>query len=153
LLPTLSAYVADFTTLKPPPPAQPTYAITTTLNGSGQAMMWNLVADPPAFTPGMIMPPDGATVAAGQDLLFTWPLQPEADYETLELFVGGSLALAYASPAPNATDVNHERVPGANLATPGTYLVNLAFVKANCPPSAAGCVYSSTVKAEQITVK
>jgi hypothetical protein len=150
----LSAYLVEFTPPPSPPPAQAAYTMTTSLAAPTSAT-WTLASDPPTFMPTITAPPAGMSFPKGQDILVTWPLQPGADYETVQLYVSqnGGLAQTYASPTPDATDVNEERIPGMNLATPGSYLVVVAFVKSNCPASKDGCVHSSTLATQSITVK
>ena len=85
----------------------------------------------------------------------TWPSQSEADYIRVEVFQGPPPGwhLVYSSPHPNAADLGHETIPGSKLQTPGTYLINVAFTKASCPPIADGCVHASTVATEQIAIQ
>jgi hypothetical protein len=148
---TYSAYYAQFVT---PPGAQPTYQVTTSQPGLAAAN-WTLVADPPSFTGTIKSPSAGATVPAGQDLTVTWALQPGADYEEIELFEDqqGSWSNVFASPRPDPADVSQETIPRSSIAQPGTYLLNVAFTKANCPPTADGCVHASAVANEQIIVE
>jgi len=163
---TKSAYYVQFTT---PPAAQPTYQITTAPTAGGTPTTWSLVAAAPTSPVAITSPLPGATVTAAQPLTVRWPLQLAADYVRVELFQGSPSAwrLVYASPQPDADDVGldaggamamgagepGETIPAANLMTPGMYLVNVVFAKANCPTTADGCVHSSTVANEQITVK
>jgi len=146
-----SAYYVQFAV---PPPAEPSYEITTSLGGSSTTS-WTLLADPPTFTGAITSPPAGAAVPAGQDLTVTWALQPAADYEEVELFqqVQGAWTSVFASPQPDAADIGQETIPGARIAQPGMYLVNVAFTKASCPPTTDGCVHASTVANERLAVQ
>jgi hypothetical protein len=163
---TKGAFAVQFAT---PPAAQLTYAITTSTAPGEMPATWTLVADPPTFAGAITSPPAGATVPAGRDLTVTWPLQPAADYVIVELFRqdNGAFTSVYTSQIPRAADSNQETIPGGSsggdggldggaaccLATPGTYLINVAFTKANCPPTADGCVHAGIVAGEQIAVQ
>jgi hypothetical protein len=154
---TRSAYFVQFAT---PPAAQATYQITTSPMSGSTPSTWNLVAALPTFTAAITSPSAGATVPAGQadgggELSVIWPLQPDADYVRVELYQGPPPGWrpVYSSPHPNAADVGQEKIPGNKVTTPGTYLLNVVFTKANCPPAADGCVHASAVATEQITVQ
>jgi hypothetical protein len=146
------AYYAQFAN---PPDAQPTYQITTSQPPAPIPATWNLVADTSALTATITAPPAGGTAPANQPLQVAWALEPNADYELVALFqqVQGAWVNVYTSAQPEAADVSEETIPAANLATPGAYLINVIFAKANCPPSADGCVHARTVAREQITVQ
>lgn len=142
------AYAVQFS---PPAPAQATYAITTSQTTVAPRTIWNLVAALPTFVGAIASPAASAVVPVAIDLTVTWPPQPEADYERVELFLQGHIV--YASPQVEPQDKTSATIPGSNLATPGSYLVSVAFGKANCPPTADGCVLASTVATEPITVQ
>jgi hypothetical protein len=154
---TMSLYYVQ---LAPNVPAQPTYQLTTSLM-PGQPL--SLVADPPQFAVAITSPSPAATVPSKTDLRVTWALQPAADYELVDLFwqMPSVTTNVYSSPQPRAQDVTQELIPGGPddagkpgpLANPGTYLLNVAFTKANCPAVADGCVHASTVANEQLTVQ
>ena len=150
-------------TFRPPPPstppaAQSTYRVTTA-PPSGSPTQWNLVADPPTFTGTIMSPAPGATVPAGKSIDVTWVLQP-ADYVVVDLFVrvNKDWVNVYTSSPPIAPDVSSEIIPamiadGGAVTAAGSYLLNVSFAKANCPATADGCVHSSTVASEQLTVQ
>ena len=148
-----AAYFVQFST---PPAAQTTYTVTTTATTGGTAATWSLVAATPAFTPNITAPAAGASVPANMDLSVTWPQQLQADYVIVELFdknMQGQWASAYNSPQSDPPDTTSERVPGADLAAAGTYLVDVNFANASCPPTAGGCVLASTAATAQITAQ
>ena len=142
-----------------PPAAQLTYEMAT--SASNNISTWNLVADPPAFTVGITQPAAAQTVSVNQDLTVTWPLQPAADYVQVELFLqmgtdakGNPL---WGQPVHTsqiiAPDVGQEVISKTDITKAGTYLLNVAFTKANCPPADDGCVHGSIVANELFTVK
>jgi hypothetical protein len=152
---TTHSYSVTFST---PPAAQPTYQITRAPL-SGSPTQWNLVADPPTFTGAITSPAPGATVPVGKSIDVTWVLQP-ADYVIVDLFVrmNKSWVNVYTSSTPDAPDVSSETIPavladGGTVTAAGSYLLNVSFAKANCPATADGCVHSSTVASEQLTVQ
>ena len=116
-----------------------------------------------SFTAAITAPAAGAVVAAGQDLSVTWAPQPAADYIAVSLYrmANGSWSSVYGSPWPRAADVKAETIPGSVvdagvaccLGAAGTYLLNVAFTRSNCPPTADGCVHSAVVASEQFTVQ
>ncbi|MDP8999280.1 MAG: hypothetical protein M3O46_04140 [Myxococcota bacterium] len=142
------AYYVQFA---PPSPAQATYAVTTSPTTIAAQATWNLVADVPTFVGAIASPPAGAVVPLDTSLTVTWPPQPQADYERVDLFLQGQSV--YTSPQVEAQDKTSETIPMTNVATPGSYLLSVAFGKASCPPTADGCVMANTVATEQITVK
>jgi hypothetical protein len=145
-----------------PPPAQPVYQIKTSLPDAGAVQgTWNLTAALPTFAASIISPAAGAPVSHGMDLVVTFPVQAEADYYSVQLFAkqDGGFAGVYASPLYDAWDqadgsnMITTNIPGAMLSQPGTYLLNVAFTRANCPAAADGCVHASAVASEQLTVQ
>ena len=151
---TTHAYSLTFAS--PPPAAQSTYQIVTS-SGSGNAT-WTLVANPPTFTGTIASPAPAAMLHAGDAIPVTWSPEP-ADYIVVELFVRtqGRWATVYTSSPPDSADASSEMIPGklqdGGLETPaGSYLLNVSFTNANCPATADGCVHSSTVANEQLTI-
>ncbi len=133
-----------------PPAAQPTYTVTASHPAFGDAgLSVGLVADTPSFD-GTITSPDGG--AAPSPVTVSWTAQPQADFELVELYAaqdgGSASAPAFVSPQPNAADETSESV-GVDG---GTYLVNVAYTKANCPADAGGCVQAAAVAATTVTV-
>jgi hypothetical protein len=154
----LHAYAVSFP--MPAPAAQPAYQLTTS-SASGSSATWNLVADPAAFSGAITAPAAGATVTSGQPLKVTWAPQA-ADYIVVELFerIQGSWVDVYTSSPPRSSDVTSETIPApgmlaqdAGVVAAGSYLLNVSFTKANCPATADGCVHSSTVVNELLTVQ
>jgi hypothetical protein len=143
-----------------PPPAQPTYQITTSESaGPASAQAWSLVAAPPDFVGAITLPSASTAIPVGKDLTVTWPLQAGADYELVQLFRraeadgGGAWQQVYGSPSLDAPDINAETIPAAALSTAGTYLLNVGFAKSNCPAGGDGCVQASTVANEELVVR
>jgi hypothetical protein len=137
-------------------PAQSTYTITTGQPGATDASSWQLVADVPTFTPTLSAPANGANVPAGQALTVSWPEQPASDEEIVQLFalMSGAWSAVYQSPAPDDADAVGETLPSSDVGPPGqSLLLNVAFLKGNCPPSADGCVVAEAVAAEAITAQ
>jgi hypothetical protein len=150
----------------PPLPAQPTYVVSvSTLPDAGAPSQWNVIADPPLFD-GKILSlgaggaPDAAvdaTVSAEQPLAPTWSPPPatmgamSADYMLVELFESqadaGTYALQYQSPNPESPETTQENIAGSFLPDPAPYLLDVAYVKAHCDITAAGCVHASAVAA------
>jgi hypothetical protein len=169
--PASGAYTVTFTTM-PRPAAQPSYQITSSTSGS--TTTWNLVTDAPTFTGTISEPPPGAILPAGKGMCVSFSPQP-ADYVVVELFRAedaGAWLSVYRSSPPKPSDVaaaagscadagaaaNVETIPGmlrdGGMSTPaGSYLLNVSFTKANCPTTADGCVHSSTVANELISVQ
>jgi hypothetical protein len=146
-----SSYFVQFAQ---PPAAQPTYGVLTADPSLGFAPPeWSLVAAQPSFQGSITSPADGANVPADAGLAVTWTPQPSADFELTELFVrsGGAWKAAYTSPRPNDPTSSGETIP--SLPGPGQYLINLSFAKANCPPTADGCVFASAIAAAQFTAQ
>jgi hypothetical protein len=149
-----AGYLATFSS---PPAAQPTYKVTTTYPAGVDAGEYTLVADPPAF--------DGTVTAmsssAGAPVNVSWSAEPQADYEVVEIYrseADGGIAPtpAYISSLPDSPDATSETIGGGVLAA-GSYLVNVAYAKANCPASvadasAAGCVIAESVAGQNLTV-
>jgi hypothetical protein len=139
-----------------PPPAQPSYTITTSAPAFGSnPVSWTLVAEPPSFDGAIGSPADGATVPANKPLAVTWTTEPSADFVLTELFAQGAAggwARAYTSPAPNESTVATETIPGAALPA-GQYLLNVVFTKANCPAAADGCVLASSIAVARFTAQ
>jgi hypothetical protein len=135
-----------------PPAAQPTYVVTASHPAFGDAgLSLGLVADPPAFD-GTITFPDGGT--ASSPVTVTWTAEPLADFEAVALYAvqdgGLASAPAFVSPQPNPPDQTSETVGAVEA---GTYLVNVAYTKANCPADAGSCVQAAAVAATTVTVR
>jgi hypothetical protein len=144
-------------------PAQLDYTVTTTWAPSFDAGPTTslLSAAPPDFTGMVTSPSADASVVANGSLDVAWTAEPRADYEILEVFKrlaadGGpaSWGLTYASPVPESPDSTRVHIGGDGDAAPdggspiagaGTYLLDVFYTKANCPPSKDGCVYASSV--------
>jgi hypothetical protein len=128
-------------------PAQATYQITSSLQGSPAQATWTLTADPPTSDVALTSPVAGTPLHAGQALTVTWPPHANADFELVQLYVqeDAGFPLTYASPQIDRGDTSSETIPASYLSTPGTYLLNVAFIKANCPASGDGCVQAGTV--------
>ena len=139
-----SGYFASFST---PTPAQATYTITTAAGAS-----WQLVANPPTFTP-TLSSPAGATVPVNQPLTVTWPAQAAADEEIVQLFTqsGTGWSPTYEGPALDA-DVTTATVPGSAVGPAGQLLLlNVSFLQGSCPASSDGCVVGELIVPAQIT--
>jgi hypothetical protein len=157
-----SAYEATF---MPPPSAQSAYQILVSLKSGAPQTTWNLVADPPQLAGTISSPPSGATISVNglsgaldggsNDLIVKWPVPAPADYEIVDLYwmTNGSWSRVYTSPQPVAPDKDSETIPAGSVAQPGSYLLNVAFTKANCPPTADGCVEASTIANELLTAQ
>jgi hypothetical protein len=161
------AYQAEFPL---PTPAQSSYTVTVSHPSFGSApTTWQVVADPPSFDGTITSPMSGTTVPVGRpdagcgvdggatgggDLNVTWSEQPQADYETLQLFPSpASGATAAYSSQPKEFDETSDCIPGAKIQRPGSYILNVAYSKTNCPFTADGCVYSDAVAVAAITAQ
>jgi hypothetical protein len=131
------------------------YTVSTAATTGATPSTWSLVAVTPAFTPTITSPAMGGTAAVSQPLSVSWPAQPTADYEVVELFLQnmGQWGDTYASSQPDSPDTTSETIPGSAVAKGGTYLVDVNFANANCPPTAGGCVLASTAATAQITAQ
>lgn len=149
----------------PPPAAQAAYEMATS-PPSNNISTWNLVGDPRSFSvsitaPATTQPSGTATVPANQDLTVSWALQLAADYVEVEVFQQTGTdpqgSPIWGSPVHKpqilSPDVGQEVVKASEIATAGNYLLNVAFTRANCPPTDDGCVHASTVANELLTVK
>jgi hypothetical protein len=150
-----SSYYAQFS---PAPAAQPTYSVVTADPALGTVpLSWTLVANPPSFDGTIVSPANGSTLPANMDLTVTWMPEPTADYELTELFqrqVGGGWKNVYTSPQPNPAYVTSEPTPiSGKLLPAGQYLLNVGLATANCPASADGCVFASSIAAAQFTLQ
>jgi hypothetical protein len=134
-----------------PPGAMPEYTVTASHPAFGDAgIAVQLFADPPSFD-GMITTADGG--ANGQ-LTIGWTLEPQADFELVEVYPptgdgGWASTPAYASPSPDPPGQTSEVTSALDA---GTYLVNVAYTRANCAVD-AGCVQASTVAATTTVVR
>jgi hypothetical protein len=150
---TTSGYYIGFSS---PPPAQATYTITSSGPGASGPTMWQLLANPPAFTPSVSSPVANAMIPASQPLTVSWGAQPMADEELVRLFAegsDGSYSQVYAIPAPLDEDVTTATIPGNAVGPAGPLLVNVAFVDGSCPASADGCVVGELIVPVQITAQ
>ncbi len=107
---------------------------------------WTLAGEPNSFDGVLTQPTDGSTVPLHQDLAVTWPPQPLASYEVVQLFLSqsGGFIAKYQSPAPVAPEVSAVTIPASALDTAGKYLVNVQYARTTCPASADGCVYNTS---------
>jgi hypothetical protein len=135
------AYFLDFAQ---PPAAQPTYVVTATGPAFDGGISATLVASTSSFDAA------APVVDASSDgFVISWQSEPQVDYETVSLFAsagpdaGWVSTPAFTSPRPDPPAQTTENVPTVDA---GSYLVNVAYVNANCVPD-AGCVQSSTVAA------
>src|SRR5260370_19208972 len=125
-----------------------------------------LSASPPDFTGVVTSPSADASVAANGSRDGAWTGEPRADYEIAEvskrLADAGppSWGLTYASTRPESPDSTRVHIGGDGDAGPdagspipgvGTYLINVFYTKAHCPPSKDGCVYASSVAETIVT--
>lgn len=148
-----------------PPPAQPSYTVTTSGTAFGATpASWQVTAMPPTFTPTITTATMSSQDAmSSQDVLtVSWPAQPTADYVTVAVFQATSGALV-ASTDPISAETSPWMDAGsggtAQLQLPATdggavnYVVDAYFTTASCPTTADGCVLSSAVAAAQITAQ
>jgi hypothetical protein len=145
-----------YVTFSPPVAAAASYQITVAHPSFGSTpVSFQLAADPPTFDTTLTTPASGGSIHVGQAFLVSWPAQPTVDYELLELFFkqGSTYQSVYAAGALDGPDVLMDTIPAGAVANPGTYLLNVAFAKANCPASADGCVYGNTVGSAQLTAQ
>jgi hypothetical protein len=147
------AYFVQFST---PPAAQASYTISTSAPAFGSTpLTWTLSADAPTFDGAIASPAANATIALNQPLTVTWPAQPSADYEVVELFFKdpGGWTGKWQSPAPDAPDTTQETIPASAIASAGQYLLNVVFAKGSCPVTSDGCVYAASIAAAQLTAQ
>jgi hypothetical protein len=153
-LPYSSMQMGYFLQLASPLPAQALYTVLTApLSDASSPVSWTLSSNPPATAGTLVLPAPNAQVSAGQDLQVTWSSGAEADYVSVTLFrtVAGGYAVAYsASSVPLDTTI--VSVPAVDIVA-GSYLLNVGFVRANCPPERDGCVHSSRVVSQQLTAQ
>jgi hypothetical protein len=150
-------------------PGQSTYAVTVTPPGATPApTVWQLAVDPPtgdaviaslapAGDAGPVVAGDAsadATLPANTPLVATFSGPADSDYVQVELFEqeGGAWTQRYESPAPEAPTTTQEVIGAPRLASPGTYLIDVLYTKANCPLTAAGCVQAAAAAAQQFDV-
>ena len=151
---------AFYTTFLNPPAALSTYNVVVNAPDAGAALpaSWQVVAAVPTFDGAILAPMGGATVPVMTDLSVQWMPEPLADFEAVTLFAKDSMGAwspRYQSPLPHAADDSNasETIPAANLGFAGSYLLNVAYTKANCPATANGCVLAETVPDVTSTVK
>jgi len=152
---------AYYTTFLTPPVAQSTYTVHVAApdGGAPASSSWQVAADVPNFDGMITSPAMGATLSLTAPLTVTWAVEPQADFDQLTLFFkpeGGSYLSTYESPAPDPPDgpqAGSETIPAMYFASggPGAYLLNVAYTKANCPATAAGCVLAQAVADVQFT--
>ena len=132
-----------------PPAAQSSYEITTVLDDT--TMTWHLQSTPATFDAAITAPSDGTTVDAGQDLVVTWPAQPAADFDLVELFArqGNAWAISQVS-LPLRSDATGTQM---HVGDAGAYLLNVLLAKAGCAPTADGCVFSESAASAQLTAR
>jgi hypothetical protein len=153
---------AYYVAFSPPVPAATSYSITVSHPSFGSSpATFQIVADPPNFDAALTSPASGGTITVGQPVTATWTTQPSVDYEVLEWFFqqmsmqGPMWERVYASSPvpPEGPDSTTATVPMEKVASPGMYLLNVAFAKANCPASYDGCVYGNSVASAQLTAQ
>jgi hypothetical protein len=145
---------AYFVSFASPPAAPATLTVTTSVGGTPAT--WTLAGVAPSFTPTLSAPADGSMVAAGSDLTVSWPAQPLADYELVELFTKNAQSQwtpVYYSSQPDAPYVTSETIAKSYLTSGATDLVDVSFANASCPPTAGGCVLSNVSATAQITLQ
>ncbi len=151
---------AYFAELSPAPVADLTYIVTASDPALGPApVSWELVANPPSFDGAITAPAPqgdaGVTVAANEDLTVNFVSEPNADGESIELFTRDVEAGTWDLTFPVATmpmgdlaeDAMTQVIPAASVSTSGEYLLNVAYLKSNCPVTADGCLTAATVSA------
>jgi hypothetical protein len=134
-------------------PAQPTYTVTAqhpAFVGFDGGIVLQLVADPPAFDGTITSAEAGANGAVN----VVWSAEPQAGYEMVEVYPetadGGVVGTTvFASPSPDPPGQTSETTGPLEA---GTYLVNVAYTRANCPSYAGGCVQAAAVAATRTTV-
>ena len=124
-------------------------AFTVTTGGGALKLpqkTWNLTGEPATFDGSVSSPSPGAAVPAHSPLTVTWVPAAGATYEVVQLFAtqGTMQTPVFLSPAANATTVMTETIPASALAAAGSYLLNVAYSNASCPPAADGCVYNNS---------
>src|SRR5260370_28580365 len=104
---------------------------------------------------GVVTSPSAdASVVANGSLDVAWTGEPRADYEIVEVFKRlaadagpASWGLTYVSTRPESPDSTRVHIGGDGDAGPdagspipgaGTYLINVFYTKAHCPPSKDG---------------
>jgi hypothetical protein len=143
-----------FATFPSPPAAQPTYTVTTTFADGGAPVSYHLVADPPAFDGTVTATPMSSDGGTSVDV--SWSAEPQADYEVVEIYRsegdgGYNPTPSYISALPDSPGATSETI-GAGVLEAGSYLVNVAYAKANCPADAAGCVVAESVAGKPLTI-
>jgi hypothetical protein len=142
-------------TLPASTPAQATYSFTVVSGGNGKTSTWQVTAGTASYQAALASPLAGATVPKGQPLAVSWPAQPAADVEVLELFTqgsGGAWVSTWTS-TPHDADATGDTIPGAQVTAGQPLLLNVAFAAAGCAAGGDGCVLSDQVAAAQITAQ
>ena len=116
---------------------------------------WTLTGAPATFDGVVSQPADGAAQALGTDLTVTWPAQPLATYEIVQLFLSqsGTYLAKYQSPAPVSPETTSVVIPGSSIDVAGKYLLNVQYANTTCPASADGCVYNTSTAVANINVQ
>ncbi len=148
--PTRGYYYLPFTT---PPAAQTSYRFTTSPE-AGTPTTWTLVSNPPATAGAVTAPAGAASVTVNRALTVSWTAAADADYVLIEVFqqVAAGYAQTFAVSPPDLTTTT-ETLPASAVPVAGTYLLDVGFVRANCPVTSDGCVRSSRVAAQQFTAQ
>lgn len=133
--------------------AQPEYTVSSS-SWDGVAQ---LVAPTPALIGAVTAPPAGAVVSDDAGTFgIDWEQEPSADFEVVEVFEqsDGGYTPVYASPAAIPPDVSNTgplSSEGVELDA-GAYVVNVAYVRANCGATGGGCVQAGAIATENFTV-
>lgn len=133
-------------------PAQATYRVSSSSwDGAAQ-----LLAPNPASIGAITSPEAGSTVEDDAGTLgIDWAGEP-SDFEVVELFAqsDGGWSPVYVSPTaipPGVDNTGPLSSEGVDLDA-GTYLVNVAYVQANCVPTGGGCVQAGSIASESFTL-
>ncbi len=133
--------------------AQPAYTVSSSSwDGAAQ-----IVAPTPAPVGAITAPTPGAVVSDDAGTFgIDWEQEPSADFEVAELFAqsDGGYTPVYVSPTAIPPDVSNTgplSSAGVEL-DDGAYVVNVAYVRANCVATGGGCVQAGSIATETFTV-
>jgi hypothetical protein len=133
--------------------AQPDYTVSSS-SWDGAA---ELVAPTPAPIGAITAPAPGAVVSDDAGAFgIDWEQEPSADFEVVELFEqsDGGYTPVYVSPTaipPDVTNTGSLSTAGVEL-DDGAYVVNVAYVRANCGATGGGCVQAGAIATQTFTV-